>query len=62
MQLAASQPRHAGLAALQLEFDAGKFPGIFDTLLGLRIPQLVDQVCYETGPPCCPPYDKREDS
>jgi hypothetical protein len=47
---------------LQLEFDAGKFPGIFDTLLGLRIPQLVDQVCYETGPPCCPPYDKREDS
>jgi len=51
VQLAASQPRHAGLAALQLEFDAGKSPSIFNTLLGLRIPQLVDQVCYDAGLP-----------
>jgi hypothetical protein len=29
----------------------GKSPSIFDTLLGLRIPQLVDQVCYDAGLP-----------
>ena len=44
VQLVVSRSSHAGLAALQLELDAGKSPSIFNTLLGLRIPQLVDQV------------------